>query len=99
MPEVTGAAGSVSGAERAWGTVREDYSADGDAWSFFRTRTPGPGCTGGTKTALPGSATKRMFGLTGPQGNPGDDVKEYWWSRGWLWSTGCWPSGSRNPRK
>jgi len=22
-------------AERAWGTVREDYSADGDAWNFF----------------------------------------------------------------
>ncbi len=22
-------------AERAWGTVREDYSADGDAWSYF----------------------------------------------------------------
>src|SRR5438128_2749761 len=22
-------------AERAWGTVREDYSADGEAWSFF----------------------------------------------------------------
>ncbi len=21
--------------ERAWGTVREDYSADGDAWNFF----------------------------------------------------------------
>ena len=21
--------------ERAWGTVREDYSADGDAWEFF----------------------------------------------------------------
>ena len=21
--------------ERAWGTVREDYSADGDAWSSF----------------------------------------------------------------
>ena len=21
--------------ERAWGTVREDYSADGDAWKFF----------------------------------------------------------------
>ena len=21
--------------ERAWGTVREDYSADGDAWSYF----------------------------------------------------------------
>src|SRR5580704_2980222 len=22
-------------AERAWGTVREDYSANGDAWSYF----------------------------------------------------------------
>ena len=22
-------------AERAWGTVREDYSADGGAWSYF----------------------------------------------------------------
>ena len=21
--------------ERAWGTVREDYSADGDAWDYF----------------------------------------------------------------
>src|SRR4051794_16187820 len=21
--------------ERQWGTVREDYSADGDAWSYF----------------------------------------------------------------
>ncbi|MEA2742440.1 MAG: hypothetical protein QOG25_811 [Acetobacteraceae bacterium] len=22
-------------AERQWGTVREDYSADGDAWAYF----------------------------------------------------------------
>ena len=22
-------------AERAWGTAREDYSADGDAWRYF----------------------------------------------------------------
>lgn len=22
-------------AERQWGTVREDYSADGDAWNYF----------------------------------------------------------------
>ncbi|NDE64006.1 MAG: hypothetical protein EB053_06610, partial [Chlamydiae bacterium] len=22
-------------AERAWGTVREDYSPNGDAWSYF----------------------------------------------------------------
>ncbi len=28
-------------AERAWGTVREDYSADGDAWSYFHPR-PSP---------------------------------------------------------
>src|SRR6266545_8104418 len=30
--------------ERAWGTVREDYSADGDAWNYFpraRVRTAG----------------------------------------------------------
>ncbi len=31
-------------AERAWGTVREDYSADGDAWRYFpfdrRARAP-----------------------------------------------------------
>jgi hypothetical protein len=26
-------------AERAWGTVREDYSAGGDAWRYFRTTT------------------------------------------------------------
>ena len=24
--------------ERAWGTVREDYSADGDAWDVFPVR-------------------------------------------------------------
>ena len=26
-------------AERQWGAVREDYSADGDAWSYFPVRT------------------------------------------------------------
>ena len=25
--------------ERAWGTVREDYSADGNAWSYFPARS------------------------------------------------------------
>jgi hypothetical protein len=25
--------------ERAWGTVREDYSAHGDAWDILATRT------------------------------------------------------------
>jgi hypothetical protein len=85
--------------ERAWGTVREDYSADGDAWSFFphdhaRSRAyrwNEDGMAGlsdirhelclalalwnGTDAIL----KERMFGLTGPQGNHGEDVKEYWW--------------------
>ena len=26
--------------ERQWGTVREDYSADGSAWEYFLTITP-----------------------------------------------------------
>ncbi len=42
--------------ERQWGTVREDYSADGNAWTTCRTTTPGPGPTGGVRTAWPGSA-------------------------------------------
>ncbi|ANF33445.1 glucosidase [Leifsonia xyli] len=85
--------------ERAWGTVREDYSADGDAWEFFphdharsrayRWNEDGMAafsdlrqnwCLGlalwnGTDPIL----KERMFGLTGPQGNHGEDVKEYWW--------------------
>ena len=86
-------------AERAWGTVREDYSADGDAWNYFpheraRSRTyrwNEDGMAGisdvrqdlclalalwnGTDPIL----KERMFGLTGPQGNHGEDAKEYWW--------------------
>jgi Mannosylglycerate hydrolase MGH1-like glycoside hydrolase domain len=85
--------------ERAWGTVREDYSASGDAWdSFphdharsraFRWNEDGMAgisdirhelCLGlalwnGNDPIL----KERMFGLTGPQGNHGEDVKEYWW--------------------
>src|SRR3954462_10544564 len=85
--------------ERAWGTVREDYSADGDAWDSFphdharsrayRWNEDGMAgisdirhelCLGlalwnGNDPIL----KDRMFGLTGPQGNHGEDVKEYWW--------------------
>ena len=44
--------------ERQWGTVREDYSANGDAWAYLlhearRARM----CTGGARTVLAGSAT------------------------------------------
>ena len=36
--------------ERQWGTVREDYSADGDAWKYFRTITPAAAPIAGAKT-------------------------------------------------
>jgi hypothetical protein len=85
--------------ERQWGTVREDYSADGDAWSYFphdhaRSRAYRWGedgmagfsdieqrvCLGlalwnGNDAIL----KERMFGLTGAQGNHGEDAKDYWW--------------------
>ncbi len=85
--------------ERQWGTVREDYSADGDAWNYLphdhaRSRAYRWGedglagfsdieqrlCLGlalwnGRDPIL----KERPFGLTGPQGNHGEDVKEYWW--------------------
>ena len=85
--------------ERQWGTVREDYSAAGDAWNYFphdhaRSRAYRWGedglagfcdieqrlCLGlalwnGRDPIL----KERAFGLTGEEGNHGEDVKEYWW--------------------
>ena len=86
-------------AERAWGTVREDYSPDGDAWAFFpheqarsrvyRWNEDGMAGVCDIRQELCLSLAlwngrdpflkERMFGLTGPQGNHGEDVKEYWW--------------------
>ncbi|MGD8167890.1 MGH1-like glycoside hydrolase domain-containing protein [Herbiconiux sp. P16] len=86
-------------AERAWGTVREDYSADGDAWRFFphdhaRSRTYRwnedgmAGFSDSQQSWCLGLALwngvdpilkERMFGLSGPEGNHGEDAKEYWW--------------------
>lgn len=84
--------------ERAWGTVREDYSADGDSWNSFphdharsrayRWNEDGLGavcnlyqnlCLGvalwnGRDPIL----KERLFGLSGPEGNHGEDVKEYY---------------------
>jgi hypothetical protein len=85
--------------ERAWGTVREDYSADGDAWDFFphdharsrayRWNEDGMAGLSDIRHELCLALSlwngqdpilkERMFGLTGPQGNHGEDVKEYWW--------------------
>ena len=96
--------------ERAWGTVREDYSDNGDAWSFFphdhaRSRAyrwNEDGMAGLSDirhdlclalalwNGVDPIVKERMFGLTGPQGNHGEDVKEYWWyldglpSHAWL---------------
>ncbi|MBW4030518.1 MAG: glucosidase [Acidobacteria bacterium] len=86
-------------AERAWGSVREDYSADGDAWASFphdhaRSRAyrwNEDGMAGfcdldqnwclslALWNGVDPIVKERMFGLTGPQGNHGEDVKEYWW--------------------
>jgi hypothetical protein len=83
-------------AERQWGTVREDYSANGDSWDYFphdqaRSRAYRWGEDGllgftdrecrlcfalalwnGRDPIL----KERLFGLTGPEGNHGEDVKE-----------------------
>ena len=85
--------------ERAWGTVREDYSSDGQAWDFFphdhaRSRVyrwNEDGMAGfcdesqtwllalGLWNGVDPILKERMFGLSGPQGNHGEDVKDYWW--------------------
>ena len=85
--------------ERQWGTVREDYSADGDAWRSFphdmaRSRAYRWGedgllgiCDDGAvlcfAVALWNGADpilkERPFGLTNPEGNHGEDVKEYYY--------------------
>ncbi|HEY3202979.1 MAG TPA: glucosidase [Thermoanaerobaculia bacterium] len=82
--------------ERQWGTVREDYSPQGDAWGYFphdhaRWRAYRWGEDGllgvsdrhqyvcfalalwnGKDPFL----KERLFGLAGPHGNHGEDVKE-----------------------
>jgi Glycosyl hydrolase family 63 C-terminal domain len=82
--------------ERQWGTVREDYSANGTAWEYFpfehshaRTYRWGEDGIGGIcdrhqmicfALALWNGKDpilkERLFGLTGNQGNHGEDVKE-----------------------
>ncbi len=85
--------------ERQWGTVREDYSSNGDAWSYVshdqaRSRAYRWGEDGiagicdeeqylclalalwnGKDPIL----KERLFGLSNPQGNHGEDVKEIYY--------------------
>src|SRR5207248_2995620 len=83
-------------AERAWGTVREDYSADGSAWEYFPHDHARARVYRWTEDGILGICDnhqylcfalafwngrdpflkERLFGLTGKQGNHGEDVKE-----------------------
>lgn len=85
--------------EREWGTVREDYSDDGEAWRFlthdesrskaYRWGEDGLAAVCDRRQGLClGLALwngrdpilkERLFGLTGKEGNHGEDAKECWW--------------------
>ncbi len=85
--------------ERAWGTVREDYSPGGTAWESFPHDHARSRAYRWSEDGLAGISDveqrlclalalwngrdpilkERMFGLTGNQGNHGEDAKEYWW--------------------
>src|SRR5437870_2599647 len=85
--------------ERAWGTVREDYSAHGDAWEHFSHDQARSRAYRWSEDGLGGICDEqqrlcfalalwngndpilkeRLFGLTGPEGNHGEDVKEYYY--------------------
>ena len=84
--------------ERQWGTVREDYSASGDAWNSFSHDQARSRAYRWGEDGLGGISDKhqyicfalalwngrdpilkeRLFGLTGSEGNHGEDVKEYY---------------------
>ncbi|GAB3638387.1 glucosidase [Hymenobacter arcticus] len=85
--------------ERQWGTVREDYSAGGDAWNYtthdqarsraYRWGEEGLAGFCDSKQQLCLSLAlwngqdallkDQLFGLSGPQGNHGEDVKELYY--------------------
>src|SRR5689334_1906766 len=85
--------------ERQWGTVREDYSASGDAWNAFTHDQARSRAYQWGEDGLAGISDnqqllcfalalwngqdpilkERLFGLTGSQGNHGEDVKEYYY--------------------
>jgi hypothetical protein len=85
--------------ERAWGTVREDYSPTGDAWGYFPHDHARSRAYRWNEDGLAGVSNRfqnlclavalwnardpflkeRLFGLTGTEGNHGEDVKEYYY--------------------
>jgi hypothetical protein len=84
--------------ERAWGTVREDYSPYGSAWDYlphdlarskaYRWGEDGIGGICDRRQYICFALAlwngrdpilkERLFGLTGSEGNHGEDVKEYY---------------------
>ncbi len=84
--------------ERAWGTVREDYSVHGAAWDYFPHDHARSRAYRWNEDGLAGISDRhqricfavalwngrdpilkeRLFGLTGSEGNHGEDVKEYY---------------------
>src|SRR5277367_150837 len=84
--------------ERAWGTVREDYSQYGNAWEYLPHDHARSRAYRWNEDGLAGISDRRqmvcfalalwnekdpilkerLFGLTGNEGNHGEDVKEYY---------------------
>jgi len=84
--------------DRAWGTVREDYSPHGTAWDYFPHDHARSRAYRWNEDGLAGISDEeqticfalalwngrdpilkeRFFGLSGPEGNHGEDVKEYY---------------------
>src|ERR1043166_8342362 len=84
--------------ERAWGTVREDYSPYGTAWDCFPHDHARSRAYRWNEDGIAGISDRhqricfaialwnghdpilkeRLFGLTGNEGNHGEDVKEYY---------------------
>ena len=84
--------------ERAWGTVREDYSPYGNAWEYFPHDHARSRAYRWNEDGIAGICDRhqylcfalalwnerdpilkeRLFGLTGNEGNHGEDVKEYY---------------------
>ena len=84
--------------ERAWGSVREDYSPGGTAWDYFPHDHARSRAYRWNEDGLGGISDRhqricfalalwndrdpilkeRLFGLTGSEGNHGEDVKEYY---------------------
>jgi hypothetical protein len=84
--------------ERAWGTVREDYSPYGNAWEYFPHDHARSRAFRWNEDGIAGISDRhqkicfalalwneqdpilkeRLFGLTGNEGNHGEDVKEYY---------------------